>query len=499
MNRRSLLLAGAGAALAACATTPRRDFALAHDLDTRINAAMARLAVVPGLSVAVYSREGVYARGFGVTDVQTGEHADADTAFYIASSTKPLTALALAVVAHRGGLDLDATLASSAPEAVFPEAVRPGEVTLRHLLTHTHGIENNAIVHRTAFSGEHDAETLWRLLAGSTPNADAPFGQFEYTNVGYNIATILSDRRLGVRWQDLLDREVFGPAGMTRSSARMSAGASWRVARPHLGASPGGVQRLYLEKVDQTMQSAGGVIMSANDAARWLELMVEGGRIGGRQAIPEAVVRMTQAPVATLEAEFDGYARERYALGWYHGPYREERLLHHFGGFAGFRAHVSYIPARHIGVAAFVNDGSVGPDLTNAIANYVYDVTAGHADAETAFDTAIAAAERGRDGGIARAAGAAANRTARPWLLSRPRSAYAGAYVNEAFGRFEVALEGDDLIVRNGVLRARAEPFTRPEAIRVELVPSQGAAMVFDGAGPSPEALLFQGQRFGRV
>lgn len=498
MNRRTVLLLGAGA-LAACATPRSRDFALARDLDARIDVAMARLAVVPGLAVAVYSREGAYARGFGLTDVVTGERADADTAFYIASSTKPLTALALAALHHRGELDMDATLARYAPEAVFADSVRAGEVALRHLLTHTHGIHNDAIVHRTAFSGEHDPAILWRLLAHSSLNAGAPLGQFEYTNVGYNIATILTDRRLGVRWQDLLAREVFSPAGMTRTSARMSITAGWRVAKPHLGAAPGGVQRLYLEKTDQTMQSAGGVIMSANDAARWLELMLEGGRIGARQVIPEAVVALTQAPVATLQHAFEGYQRERYALGWYHGPYRDELLLHHFGGFAGFRAHVSYMPARHIGVAAFTNDASVGPGLANAIANYVYDITAGRADAEATFEAAIAAAEQARTQISQRLSAGAASRASRAWTLTRPREAYEGAYANEAWGRFEIALEAGTMMVRNGVLQAQAEPFTQPDTIRVELTPTQGAVIGFEGAGARPEALVFQGQRFGRA
>ena len=52
-------------------------------------------------------------------------------------------------------------------------------------------------------------------------------------------------------------------------------------------------------------------------------------------------------------------------------------MYHHFGGFTGARAHVSYIPARHIGVAAFVNDSGVSPVFTDAVANFVYDRSAG--------------------------------------------------------------------------------------------------------------------------
>lgn len=501
MNRRTLLLSAGAAGLLGCATAPRREFALAADTDAAVARAMNALAVAPGLSVAVYSREGVYARGFGVTDVETGERAGADTAFYIASSTKPLTAMALAAAAHRGELDLEHTLAGYAPDAGFPDAVRPGEVKLRDLLTHTHGIENDPIVHRTAFSGQHDPQTLWRLLANCQPNADAPLGTFEYTNVGYNIATILTDRRLGVRWQDLLAREVFGPAGMTRSTAVMSRAASggWSVARPHRGALPGGPRRLNLEKTDQTMQSAGGVIMSANDAARWLELMIENGRVGGRQIIPEEVVRATREPLAVVNDSFDEYGRGHYGLGWYSGAYRDEAMLHHFGGFAGFRAHVSYLPERGVGVAAFVNDSSAAFPLVDAIANYIYDRTGGRADADSRLDAAIDAMVRGRDEGIQRIESDRANRAGRQWTLTRPRAAYAGAYESGRFGRIEIAAEGEALHVRFGVLRSVAEPFTRPDSIRVELVPYSGTVMLFAGEGAVPEALMFQDERFDRA
>lgn len=502
MNRRSLLISAGAASLAACASRPpRSELALAPEIDAAVARAMSALAVAPGLAVAVYSREGVYARGFGVTNAETGERAGADTAFYIASSTKPLTALALATLAHRGELDLDQTLTAYAPDANVPEAVRPAEVKLRDLLTHTHGIENDAIVHRSAFSGQHDPQTLWRLLASCNANADHPLGIFEYTNVGYNIATVLTDRRIGVRWQDLLAREVFGPAGMTRSTAIISQAqsAGWSIAKPHRSALPGGARRLYLEKTDQTMQSAGGVIMSANDAARWLELMIEDGRIGGRRVIPAAVVQSTRAPLAQVGEAFEDYRRETYGLGWYAGPHRGERMFQHFGGFAGFRAHVSYIPERGVGVAAFVNDSSAAFQLPDAIANYVYDRTAARDDAGARLDAAIEAMVRERDEGIQRFEADRANRAARQWTLTRPRAAYAGAYENDRFGRIEVSAEGETLTVRNGVLRSVAEPFTRPDSIRVELVPYSGTAMLFAGDGATPEALLYQNERFARV
>src|SRR5689334_3591588 len=147
--------------LSGCAVTPQpRTQPFAPEFDAAIEQAVANLPAVPGLAVAVYSRDGIYTRGFGVTDANARERATPDTAFYIASSTKPLTALALALLDARGTIDLDAALSDVAPDAHFPAEVQPDKVTLRNLLTHTSGIENNPIGLRFAFSGDHTPEKL---------------------------------------------------------------------------------------------------------------------------------------------------------------------------------------------------------------------------------------------------------------------------------------------------------------------------------------------------
>ena len=365
----------AAAAATACASprpaTPPLPFA--DELDLRILESLDRLDTVQGLSVAVYTPEGVYAQGFDVVDMETGERVTADTAFYIASSTKSFLAFAMSLLDARGDIDLDDAIADYAPDATFPPSIDAGAVTLRDLLTHTSGIENNPLAFRLAFTGEHDPETLWRLLGESRPNEDAPHGAFEYTNVGYNILTVLTDHKLQTRWQDLLQREIFDKAGMTHTSAYMSAAerGGWSLARPHGTLGPDAPYRIRLEKTDATMQSAGGMIMSAADAATWLSVMINDGRIDGEQVFPAAAIQATRAPLADAGGSFGDYTRDHYGLGWYLGDYRGEPMVHHFGGFAGARAHISYLPGRKVGVAAFVNDSSAGFQVPDVIANYV--------------------------------------------------------------------------------------------------------------------------------
>ena len=472
-------------------------FRLSAELDELIETAMNQLGAVAGLSVAIYSPEGSYTQGFGVADVGTGEAVNADTCFYIASATKPLTALALVSLSGAAAINLDATLSDFAADAPFPPSLLPGQVTLRHLLSHRSGIRCDPIAVRLAFSGQHSPAELWRLLGTGEVNTDAPFGVFGYTNTGYNIATILTDRRSEQPWQDILEQQLFDPAGMLNATARMSTakhrGAS--IAKPH-AFMPEGISKLYLEKSDQTMHSAGGVVMSANDAVRWLELMAEAGMLGGLRVVQENAILETRKPLAHVSTEFAGYSRQAYGLGWYHVPFRDQLMLQHFGSFAGARAHVSYIPALRTGVAIFANDSTVGAPIVDAIANYAYDRTAGRADARSAFDTGLAKLILDRDRYVEHVVSDRVRRSAREWKLSRDFRNYAGVYKNPAFGEIEIRPTVKGFDVRFGVMHAAAEPGTDVDVIRVELVPGSGELLSFQ-AGHA--ALEYNGAVYQRA
>jgi CubicO group peptidase (beta-lactamase class C family) len=506
MDRRSLLAGFGSVALYGCATphlmraTSPSVASLPHcaELDERIEIAMNALAAIAGLSIAVYTPDGSYTRGFGVTEVGTGRQVTADTCFYIASATKPLTSLAMAILAAEGAINLDEALADFAPKASLPEAIQFDKVTMRHLLSHTSGISADPIAVRLAFTGQHTPAELWRLLGACEISEKKPFGVFGYTNTGYNIATILTDRRFDQLWQDILQKRIFDPAGMVRTAARMSTATKkgFSVAKPH-AFLPEGISKLYLEKTDQTMHSAGGVIMSANDALRWLELMAELGTIGGRRVIPANAVQETRLPLISFESEFGGYSRRAYGLGWYHVPFRGELMLQHFGSFAGARAHVSYLPARRTGVAVFANDSTAGAPLADLIANFVFDRTAGRDNARALFDAGLNTLIADRDRMIERVSADRARRKAQPWKLKQQFSGYAGTYRNELYGDIEIRTISGGMEIIFGVMRASAEPGADPETVRVELVPATGEIIKFqDTARP---ALEYSGAIYERI
>lgn len=501
IDRRSLTAGLALMAAPAIARAKPRQLPATAALDAAVTRALARFEAVPGLAVAIYSSEGTYARGFGWADAEARKRADADTAYYIASSTKSFTALAMASLHGRGLIDLDGPVSAVAPGAPFPSEMQADRVRVRDLLTHSSGMSNDPISFRVAYTGQHDAALLWKLLGETRPNPEAPLGKHRYTNAGYNILTVLTDRRLGEHWQDLLEREIFRPAGMTRTTAYMSrARQAGTVAQGYATGLPEGRLRVPLMKVDATMQSAGGLVMSPNDAVRWLELMANDGKVGGRQAVPAEAVRLTRlGAVDTGEVRASDFGANRYSLGWNIGKYGDDDIFFHYGGFVGFLSHISYIPARKLGVAVFANDSSMGGRIGDAVAKYAYAKATGNAAADSEFDATIERLAARVEPDLLAMRADRERRAARSWQLSRARSDYVGRYVSAAMGEITVTAEGEDLHVAFGQLRSRAEPFTRPDTIRVELVPLNGAVIGFDTAAGAPKALTFMDQRFARV
>ncbi len=453
--------------------------------DDLIEGALKRLPV-PGLAMSVVVGDGiVFARGFGVADIENGVTATAETDFYIASSTKSFTALAAALLAARGELDLDASLADYFPDVAFDPAVGADRITLRDLLAHTSGLDNDAIVFRAAFTGASGHEDLVGVLASTRPNERAPHGTFQYTNLGYNIASLILDDVTGKPWQDVLRDEVFAPAGLGRTTAYASLPVreGWPVAAPYTAFGEEGLEQIYLEKRDNTMQAAGGMYSTAADLGCWLVLQINDGRIGDRQIFPAAVIRDTQRPVAQTDADFGPFRRHGgYGLGWYIGEYGDDTLIHHFGGFAGFRAHVSFMPAHDIGVAVVVNEASVGGRLADMLAAWAYDWWLGPPGAETDGEARVAEIASWTEANRARIAEGRASRAERRWQLTEPLEAYTGAYASGDFGTAVVTIEAGTLAVRMGNLYAVSTPYTETNTIRVELIPGRGQVFGFEVA-----------------
>lgn len=442
------------------------DGAFRSDFEMFLAKGMERFPAIPALSIAVVHEDRpVVVTAHGWADREARHRASIATRFYIASSTKSFVALAFARLAERNAVSLDWTLAGLAPGIAFASGTNPDQVTLRHLLSHSHGLKGDALQFRLAYSGDWSESTLWRLLGSLTPNTKAPLGTFSYSNLGYNLAALLIEQRLNRSWQGIVEREVIAPLGLRETAARGLSSPADR-ALPY-----DGTQRLYLRKTDATMQSAGGMESSARDMAKWIAANLAAARGAARDL--SAAMRGTHAAFVPTEASYGPFTRSQYGLGWYSGAYEGNQLFHSFGGFPGFRAHASFVPTQNLGVAAMSNDDGPGFWFVDIAAAYAYDwYRAGLDAANRMAETRMAELETK----LAKSASSKKVRT--PISLSRPSAVYIGRYCNADWGTIVVAPQAQDLSARMGALHAVLSG-DGSDAVLAELVPGQRVRITF--------------------
>jgi len=456
------------------------------------------LDLAPGMAVAVvYGDELVYERGFGFADVAADRPVTPETLFYIASTSKSFTAFAAALLHDRGELDLDGPLSDYLPKLGMNPPLSADEITLRDLLTHTHGLRQGGPVEfRTAFTGEFTNDQLVELLGTYRPS---PNGRtFRYGNLGYNVTGMAMDASLGGSWKEVLEAGVFQPLDMNSTTAYRSETDPDRLAMPY-EIAPVGISPIYYAKNDANMHAAGGHLTTVGDLAKYLEAHMNAGRVDGRQVFPAAVVAETHRQHTTQDRDYGPFHRHGWGLGWDLGTYDGDTVIHRFGGFSGFHSHMSFMPDHGIGIAILVNDGSTGSLLANTLSTAIYDRLLGKLDDEATIAERLEQVRSQAAQAHERIRQDFARRASRPQTLAFPLDAYVGVYDSPLFGRMEWSLVDGKLHVAMGVARSKVEVYdAEANQLRVELT-GGGSVVGFTFEGERATSLVFAGQTFKRV
>lgn len=458
---------------------------LARAVDS-LAARIVSAGVTPGLGVAiVMDGKTILAKGYGWADATAQIPATERTLWYVASTSKSYTGFGIALLVHQRVVGLSTPITTLLPAVQWPEGVDASRLTLAHFLSHTHHLNDDAVVQSAAFTGAFPEAEWPNLIRYATPSGNV---DLVYSNFGYNVAAMVIDRVRPEGWRRYLDSAVYRPAGMRETYARVSGLDPRRIARPHDLSAAGEFVTLKFEKTDATMNSAGGHLATLHDLARWVIVHMDSGRIDGRQLLPRAAVALSHRVLArhTVEARkrFGPFDRVGWAAGSDIGSYLGEPMVSRFGGYSSFRSHLSMLPGRRIGVVAQVN-GPGASSATDLLAAFAYDLEAGrptaHAVADARLDSLMARLPAMR----AQSARSDYVRRSRQRSLRRPLADFAGSYFNDAFGTLVFSDTGGVLRYRWGVLEGPTEVYDAGrDQLRIEVVgDGQVAAFHFDGPG----------------
>ncbi|BFT29314.1 serine hydrolase [Alteromonas sp. D210916BOD_24] len=439
-----------------------------------------------GTAIAVVVHDKIIYHGdFGHQDIENNIAVNPNTQFYIASATKPFTALNFLIDANNDESIRDTTLST-----MFPSIQVKGreDITAKHLLTHTASINNLPLVLATAYSGEHFADTRLGLVNALSEPSEEAIGEFKYTNVGYNIYSVFSDQFFKQDWQTKLHKQIFVSAGMNNTAARRSsikADSSdpkhGNIARPYSVMNHDRQTSLYLEKQDSTLHAAGGMFSTSHDLARFLMIQLNHGALEDRQIFPSKVIKESQTQQVSTDTAYLDFERDGYAWGWYTGDYKNNRMLHHFGGFAGTHAHLSFMPEQGIGLVVLNNEDFLSARLTSLIADYIYGALLNEENIEqkiTQRAQLLSAKLAGLDNMLEKER---AKISARKWNLSLTLNDYVGEYQHPLLGTITVsANKAQRLDVTWGQMHSSSTGMNEQDKIRVELEPASGSVITFN-------------------
>ena len=296
----------------------------------RLDAAMERYVQdgrLAGAVVLVARRNRVILhKAFGMRDVEAGAAMKRSSIFRIASQTKAIVSAGIMALQEQGKLLITDRLAKYLPEFrettvavendgegydIVP-ASRP--VRLRDLLTHTAGIDygNGPAKDRWKDAGVQGwyfadrSEPVGRTVAkmAALPFSAQPGERWVY---GYNtdILGAVAEKASGRPLDEFLGETIFEPLGMKDTHFYLPEGKTKRLATVYSAAErgvgrapdPGHMvgQGQYVEGPRASFSGGAGLLSTARDYARFLQMMLNGGTLDGRRVLSRKSVELMTA------------------------------------------------------------------------------------------------------------------------------------------------------------------------------------------------------------
>lgn len=150
-----------------------------------------------------------------------------NTPFFVASLGKLFTGVAVAQLVSQGKLNYDEPISRYLPD--YPNKAVAAKITLRELLTHTSGLAD-------IFSRPKPPTPIRRLgdyypLFANEPLLFEPGKGQSYSNTGFLVASMIVEAVSGEEFRAYLDRHIFRPAGMNRTTFNAPAEHAIRYSR----------------------------------------------------------------------------------------------------------------------------------------------------------------------------------------------------------------------------------------------------------------------------
>ena len=324
-----------------------------QDTIDRAVLAWMRESRTPAASIAIVRRgRNVTERVYGWADLGTCVPATRDMRFGVGSISKQVTALGALVLVGQGKLGLDDPISPWLPES---GAAWRG-VTVRHLLTHTSGIRDNAhddpVYPQIEIDKKIDVtdSALVVRLARDSVNF-APGGGWAYSNTGYLLLSIIIERAGGAPFPVWMRDHVFEPLGMHATRYFDPTEIIPAMARGYTIERDGRFRQGFYSSRSYSRRGDFGMVSTAHDMVLW------SAELDSSRLVSPALHALMLQP-----ARLNDGAAFPYGFGVTLDDYRGAPVFRHAGTYsAGYSANLETIPEHGVTVVVLTNQHQADP------------------------------------------------------------------------------------------------------------------------------------------
>jgi CubicO group peptidase (beta-lactamase class C family) len=309
---------------------------------------------------------------YGLKNYKTGASVNDSTLFMIASSAKPVTALAILKLHDNGKLRLDDDVSRYLPFSVVNPHSPDASITFRMLLSHTGTVQDNWEVMDPLYTLKKGGDSPLKLsdfvrnyftksgdyyYPGSNFYDETPGQYWSYSNMGHALLGYAVEEVSGLSFSEYMDQNIFRPLEMSNSYWLLRNIPHQNMARPHQWSDPedegNGLNVLphygYPDFPDGQLRT------TTRDYLKFIKLILNGGRANGKQFISENLAEQfytVQYPSAH-EHQAVAFNYNEFDNWMYYMLMR--RLPSHTGGDPGVASVVTFDPEQKTAAVVLAN------------------------------------------------------------------------------------------------------------------------------------------------
>lgn len=299
----------------------------------------------PGAAIAIVRGDRIiYARGFGVANIETGAPVSPDMLFRLGSTTKMFTGAAMVTLSAQGKIKLDEPVGNYA-KGLNPKLAR---ITAHQLISNTAGMAD----FEAPFIS-HDDEALSRMVRGW--KEDAQFTEagriYSYSSAGFWMAGYVIEETAKKPYADTMSELLFQPLGMTRTTFRPLLAMTYPLAMGHSVNGNDGPKIIRPAFNNVAMWPAGSIYSSVNDLSRFVIALLNGCKLEGKQALAPEVCAKLPGEYTSMP----GDPEVHYGYGLLSFEQRGVRIVMHGGFSRGYGSMIEMVPAERFAVIVQTN------------------------------------------------------------------------------------------------------------------------------------------------